>query len=301
MAKYTISDDEIIDVLRRTGHLDMPFGELQEVPDGVLVLNMPAVKRAIMSYQEFNCVPLEGLIAKHHPQRISAAVHLDGEVGPAMREMFAMPRCGAPDYSIGPQRVIGSGNWKGCWGVGDYHCAVVSLKNSPPLFLAPHWDEVTKRVTDMYAEMGCLFLWEQMSDRTNITVEFTRGSGWIGLAIMGYGQSCGNTIWAKFEQNYNPRNTVGEWTSLVAHELGHNSGLDHSRGGIMNPSIINGLPPTWRNDPSESLLKSRFGGKPVPRDDDPGERVMVVGYRYPDGKFEELYELPKGDGFWPGG
>jgi hypothetical protein len=52
--------------------------------------------------------------------------------------------------------------------------------------------------------------------------------------------------------------------TLIKHELGHNSGLGHSRGGVMNPSIINGLPVSWKNDPSESQLRKWYGGEPVP-------------------------------------
>ena len=88
----------------------------------------------------------------------------------------------------------------------------------------------------------------------------------IGLAIVGRGQSCRTSIWAKFDPGYQPANVVREWTSLVKHELGHNMGLSHSQGGVMNPSIIAGLPVSWRGDPSEPILSRWFGGKPVPTD-----------------------------------
>ena len=297
------TDAQIIEALGRYGHLNMPFGKpAGHVPQlDVLKLSDPIVTTAVQSYQEFHSQTAEPLIAKHHPQRLSAAIVPDGDVGPATRDLFALPRCGHPDYD-GTQPMVaeaGQGNWRGCWGVGDFHSAIVRFTNEPPGFLQPHIDEVWSRVVDAYADMGCLFIREDNGRRPNITVEFTVGQGWIGLAIVGQGETCGTTIWAKFDRNYQPRNIVNEWTSLLMHELGHNSGLGHSRGGIMNPSIINGLPPTWRGDASEQLLIARFGGVPVPRDDAPGERELVQAWRYPDGRLEFLQTIPGGNGGFP--
>ena len=67
----------------------------------------------------------------------------------------------------------------------------------------------------------------------------------------------------------------------------------------MNSYLIGGLPPTWKGDPSEGLLKSRFGGVPVPiPGDKTGDRKLVVAFEYDDGRLEKLYDLPSGD-MWP--
>jgi hypothetical protein len=54
------------------------------------------------------------------------------------------------------------------------------------------------------------------------------------------------------------------------HELGHNAGLDHSRGGVMNPSIVSGLAPSWAGDPSEPILNRYYGGEPIEQPPVPG-------------------------------
>lgn len=231
----------------------------------------------------------------------------DGELGPAM-ESFVLDsaaRCPVPDFAPPAgvsfqyddpdlqavvermqfngivQPVFGGGNWKGCHAVGDFHCATVGVNTGGlPGFLQPLLLTVLKNVQLAYAGIGLLFRFVQdgkdmltggsLGGIINTQMSFVSSSqGWIGLAIVGQGETCGSTIWCKFLATYKGGSSdaaiVQQWTTLIKHELGHNCGRGHTSGGVMNPSIVNGLPTEWAsNDPSTSWLKQQFGGVAVP-------------------------------------
>jgi hypothetical protein len=109
----------------------------------------------------------------------------------------------------------------------------------------------------------------------------TSGSSTIGLAIVpGAPQACGDRVWARFAERYQPSDIVNQWARLVAHELGHNMRLQHTTGGIMNPSILSGPFTTnaWRNDPSYGILARYFGGVPIlDQPDEPNLPVPPTG------------------------
>lgn len=236
------------------------------------------------------------------------APDFDGVVGPAMTALTKTPRCHVPDIAPPPgtqfafddpavhgvavvmqqdamKQATGSGNWANCHGVGDYHSAVVRVQTGGvPSFLRPVFSDVLKRVQKAYAGIGLLFRFidegrddiftrKQWEGPVNIEFSFVgSSSGWIGLAIVGNGQGCASNIWCRYLATYrggsSQQSIAQQWTTLIKHELGHNCGLDHSRGGVMNPSIVNGLAPEWSaNDPSTSILKRWYGGEPVPMDE----------------------------------
>jgi hypothetical protein len=88
--------------------------------------------------------------------------------------------------------------------------------------------------------------------------------GVIGFAYFPNPNNCNQVVTARIDNSFDARTTV--LAELLTHEYkGHSDGLEHSRGGIMNPSI--GSPTvraTWKGDPHESTKRRYFGGLPVP-------------------------------------
>lgn len=269
---------EIIELLWKYGHFRNPenangasHGVTEaDITGGVLTLQDAAVQEALRSYQHFQKPVLDALASEVHGRRGIA----DGEVGPATERLLDLPRCGSPDFVL-TEEALGSGRWGQCKleQYPDNHAVTVKwdLSKCPP-FLKPVFEQVWKNVVASYAEVGIAFVREDGNPKANLQCRFTvpqqeagnlRGN-WIGLAIVGWsGIRCSDEIWALFDLNYNPANTISEWTTLVKHELGHNMGLQHSSGGVMNPSIVRGLPISWKGDPSWSTLARWFGGEPV--------------------------------------
>lgn len=261
-----MTDREIIQLLFDTGHMSHPFGDRSGLAAPKAALDVPLTdprfERALASYQDFMIECLDPLCLQHHGRPARA----NGMRGPATDDLFKLPRCGCCDYGENVQAATGTGSWKGCHDVGDFHAATAYIDDQyMPSFLKPVWDKVWERSAAAYAEIG--LRWTRVGDRgeANTIISFERGrKSWIGLAVVGQNESCTSTIWAQFLASYNPDDTVAMWTELVMHELGHNASLQHSRGGVMNPSIVRGLPASWKDDPSEPILRRLYGGEPVP-------------------------------------
>ncbi len=291
-----MTDHEIIDILKWTGHLHNPFGGgpqrvLPDVfdmsEDNPAPLAHPVVVSGLASYQDFMCQCLDPLCMKYH----SRPLRDYGQIGPATRELMALPRCGCPDYGKDVQPATGSGSWKSCHGIGDFHAATVYVDESGmPSFLKPLWDEIWGRAAAAFADIGLRVTRTTDKAKANIFLSFVRRSnGWIGLAIVGQGQSCGSQIWCRFLSTYKPKNIVREWTTLIMHELGHNAGLIHSRGrGVMNPSIIHGLAASWKGDPSLPVLQRKYGGKPIPGG--PDKREWWIGREWLSDRGQTLWK-----------
>ena len=265
-----MTERQIIQLLWDLGHFRNPAHpdtwetDLDDL--GRLTLADECVRSATRSFQETMAVALEPLSAVHHG-RLPIC---DGDIGPATLELFSVERCGCPDFAADVDAATGSGSWpSGCHErYPSNHAITVNVKpNRMPAFLQPVFETVWSNVESAYAEIGLKLIRTDGDTAANIQFSFEPLSGsTIGLAIVGRGQRCGTSIWAKFEPGYRPSNVVREWTSLVKHELGHNMGLSHSQGGVMNPSIVPGLPVSWIGDPSAPILTRWFGGEPVPVD-----------------------------------
>lgn len=267
-----------------------------------LVPSDPVVVQALISYAKMDAPNY----TKHVLNKHGRLPYFDGVIGPAMQAMaLENARCPVPDFAPPPdvdfafedpalQQVckrmqlsatlpaLGVGNWKSCHGIGDFHCVIVSVDQSGlPPFLKSLFKTVLTKVQKAYADIGLLFkfvgssgidLITGVSVTGNIGINMSfvsNSSGWIGLAIVGQGETCtSQPIWCQFLSTYKGGSTdadiVTQWVTLIKHELGHNCGRSHTTGGVMNPSIVNGLPNEWaKNDPSYSWLVSQFGGQPV--------------------------------------
>ena len=231
-----------------------------------LTLNDSIVRQAIASYQGMMAIDGDRLAMEHHARPM---IH-DGDVGPATRDLFEVARCAVPDYSLDAEPAVGTGNWSRCHGVGNFHRSHIYIDRSTmPAFLVPIWEQVWANVLRSSREIGCDLVLVDDPRNCNSKWSWTPLGGPIGLAIVGRNLKCDDSIWARYEPKYQGGSTTesrtNQQSSLCQHEDGHNKGLPHTRGGIMNPSIINGLPMgTWKNDPSEPVLKRLYGGEPVP-------------------------------------
>lgn len=295
-----------IRVAWETGHFWSP-----ENPEGrnikqedlkLLTPDDPVVVAAMLSMSRMDA----SRYTRHVLEKHGRTPHFDGQLGPAMMAMVNEyhGRCPIPDFVPPPgtsflytdpdlQEVVqrmqqdaaspafGTGNWKGCHQVGQFHCATVGVNDALlPMFLRPLFVQVLKNVQRAYAGVGLLFLFikngqdiltgESFGGNINTEMSFVNNSdGWIGLAIVGQGETCGSKIWCRFLNTYrggdSDSSIVTQWTTLIKHELGHNCGRGHTNGGVMNPSIVNNLPVEWvQNDPSTQWLRGQFGGVPVP-------------------------------------
>ncbi len=288
-----------------TGHFwspENPNGaNLRQVDLTLLRPEDPIVVAAMISMAKADMSRYTRLVLEKHGR----PPQFDGVIGPAIEAMVVGGRCPVPDHAPPPgvvfafddpdlQKVVermqadaalpafGSGNWKGCHNVGQFHSASIGVdKSGLPSFLAPVFLQVLKNVQLAYAGVGLLFRFigsdsrdlltgDAFSGNINSDMSFVNNSdGWIGLAIVGQGETCGSKIWCKFLNTYKGGSESGsiiqQWTTLIKHELGHNCGRGHTNGGVMNPSIVNGLTTEWGpTDPSTQWLKGQFGGVPVP-------------------------------------
>ena len=270
-----LSETNTIDRLYRLGHFHNPTRK--EDVEGFNLTQLKysdkIVKRAVRSMQNFMYDQLNEFSFEEHVREAIA----DGEIGPATKRLMKVDRCGRPDYEMSVQAGRRAGtrsSWpKGCHpAFGNHHTFAVYIdKSNMPGFLKPHFDKAWMLCRAAYADVGIWFFETQTKLEANTVVTWERGKGWIGLAIVPNNPGCGQRIWAKFDTKYQPRDMVNQWARLLAHEFCHNMGLSHTRGGIMNPSIVGGKfdRDEWRGDPSFPALKRFFGGNPINLGDEP--------------------------------
>ena len=212
-----------------------------------------------------------------------------GEIGPAFLDVLNMPRsCPLPDVPPPPgtqftfddpliQKAVesqqraaesdsrGSGAWPyGCWEEEGYkmHRLVVAVKHSSmPSHWRRHWPWLTEQCRINYSWTGLRIDFVAWGERANVLLQFRGGGGWIGLAEFPNGR-CSDEVFLYLKPSYSPSNRA-YLLNLLQHELGHTNWLQHSRGGIMNPTI-NLSDSDWRNDVRWSKLKQQYGGTGSP-------------------------------------
>jgi hypothetical protein len=295
-----LSEQEIVQHLDDIGHLKMPFNEAVQGPWPTHALDVDSkeVRTGLESFQAMYQPVLETIKAKLEPTK-NPRFAVTGDLDDATVTLLNTARCQCPDYYPGAAEAVGSGNWPKCWGVGDFHRAIVSVVTSAiPDFLKPVWENTKALCTQAYREVGLDIVFKDNEpSQYNTQLTFVKpDGGWIGLAIVGQNQKCSDKIWLRLDKGYQPANIASEWLTLLKHELGHNCGLQHSTGGVMNPYIIKGLPVSWKGDVSEPSLKARFGGVPyVPAGTpQPAERDLIAAWRYADGRIEVISVIDDG-------
>lgn len=233
----------------------------------------------------------------------------DGDVGPATKSLAMMPRCPMPDVAPpshasfhygcpGVQRAVESyQNWaaatgSGSWPVGcdpkrkDVHSVVVSILTAG--FSAGQkakMAEVLALVEKCEAEMGQsvrhVLDGDPKQAQHDVRGENIPG-GVIGYAYFPTPGTCNQNVVARIDNTFDVDAIT--LANLYVHEYkGHSDGLEHTNGGIMNPSINVVNPLSWKGDKHEATKRRFFGGVPInapsPPPDDPiptGKLVMTV-------------------------
>lgn len=258
------TDDNIIDQLVRYGYLSERRASMRLTDD--------PVREALSRYQDFCFYPLDAIVRKRHGRLLVP----DGDVGPATRELFSMPRCELPDFGPGSgNELAGSGSWPmPCQKKGvKYH---VDWTGAPRAVL-DRKDELERKWVELWRRVGVKLVKVASAAEANIYTHFGSFFGsTIGLASFN-GRSCSDRCSLKMSSSY-----VGENLGLWKHEGGHTMNLGHTRGGTMNSYILDEEDPDglWLpSDPSWSTIVRFFDGVPVPDDD----FVMPPAPDAPDG------------------
>jgi hypothetical protein len=221
-----------------------------------LTLKDKVVKDAIASFKDMMWYDFSYLskLDKHTPE-------CNGDCCETTIKLFDVPRCGHPDYD-NPALLgkVGSGSFpEPCQKAG---IKVHINKSRMPAVLVPKWPDIQKQVFAAYHQIGANLIEVENAADAHITVwwEVLFGST-IGMAQFN-SESCSGKVWCKLDPGY-----TGLMFELFAHELGHNNNLNHTRGGIMNPSVIEVNPKAWnKSDPSYNTLVRYYGGEPITPD-----------------------------------
>lgn len=212
------------------------------------------VQEALASFQDMMIYDFERLSYKYHHRGAS----ISGDCCPATEELFEVKRCGHPDY-LPPSLpgAVGSGSFPQPCQKGGIKVHI--NKSRMPSVLLSRWAEIQRLSFSAYHNIGANLVETNNVNEAHIRVwwEVLAGST-IGLAQFN-NQSCNGWVFCKLDPGY-----TDLMFELFTHELGHNNNLNHTRGGIMNPSIIPVNPKAWnRNDPSYSTLVRYYGGEPI--------------------------------------
>lgn len=307
----TIDQRKLIPFLHRTGHFWRPGH-----PNGYNVtaddlknldIRHRMVKDAIASWQSQDANFEFASLDKHH-----RSILPDGDIGPVTELMLDLPRCPLPDwappdnaalpiFSEDPhvqrqmegvvesmrQFATGSGSWPvpGCDtsrpNRDREHSTRVNIDTSNA---SSHQKailrEATRLVEQCEAEMGQavrhIFDGDPNEAEHAIAFEGMRG-GILGYNYFPEAGKCNQVVAGRINNSYNV--PAEDFAVLLLHEYkGHGDGAQHTRGGIMNPSILRIRPLSWKGDPHEPTKRRWFGGDPVvdvPTDpippDQPGE------------------------------
>lgn len=213
----------------------------------------------------------------------------DGEIGQATKDLVDLPRCPLPDFAPPPnarfhyddpgiQAAVESmqraaaftgSYWRGCDSARpDIHSLVIGIdaKNAPSVFLQ-NQEKILEARRACAAEIGVAVKFvinpQSLEGLQQYQVYKNIPGGVIGMNYFPNSNSCGRIPNGSMDSSYNPSNWQYH-ACLGCHESeGHGFGFNHTRGGIMNPSILLTWPLTWKNDPSWNVAKQYYGGVPL--------------------------------------
>jgi hypothetical protein len=247
------------------------------------------------SWQEID-YNVELLVAAIHTRRLEA----DGFIGKASETVLNFNRCPLPDYMPGPGDAFDFGDpevndivanairskeaavglkgpyWRGCDPQHpDIHSVVIGIdaKNAPSVFME-NMDKILEARVACAAEIGVHVRFvinpTSMEGLQQYQVYRNIPGGVIGMNYFPSSNSCGKIPNGSMDSSYNP----SDWrlhANLGTHESeGHGFGFEHTRGGIMNPSIVLVWPLSWKGDTGWTQASRYYPAVPLEPTPGPG-------------------------------
>lgn len=290
-----LTEQQFIKFLYDTGHfwshangLNVGLADLD-----ALTLSDQVAKDAVASWQSFdiNFSTLAGLF-------YGRDINPDGDVGPVTEFMAGLRRCAMPDFAppenaqfhyddpdlqgavesmqrFNAEGFAGSGSFPipGCDQLrknrANEHSIVINANvTNASAEVLENWDAITLAIRKWAAEKGLSVRYVKGGPRESthyFEFAFLPGST-IGINYFPQGSTCNQVVYGKVDSGF--RSSVLGHANLWGHEqVGHGIGLNHTRGGYMNPSLIIIDPFTLVGDPTEKTWDRYFDGKPIPLDD----------------------------------
>lgn len=287
-----MTPSELLQFAYRYGHQWNPdFPNLANI-DRTALAKMNGTERdakdLMHSWQSFdyNVVLLSAYYGHGQPED-------EGKIGPATDHVAAMNRCAMPDFAPPPGASFDFGDpdlngavasmqefaaaeaglvgsyWRGCH---PDRKTVHSLKIGIDITRAPkNWlanqDKILEARRACAAEIGVYVEFvinpQSLDGLQQYQVFQSIPGSVIGYNYFPNANSCGRISNGRLDTGYDP----SDWTlhaNLGTHESeGHGFGFDHTRGGIMNPSIVKVWPLSYKNDPSWNTAVRYYGGIPL--------------------------------------
>lgn len=181
----------------------------------------------------------------------------DGIWGPETEKTLAVARCGHPDHQSAGRSTFGQ------------PCKDEGIRFSYDTRKARNLDredleKMRRWVVGSFRALGVPMVEVSRGESAEIEVYFYPLAGsTIGLAQL-TGGSCGRRLFCRLDPNYGSAGVVQN-AQLLLHEMGHNLGLEHTRSGVMSPTIERHSTFTgWRtSDPSHRTIAKWYGGNPL--------------------------------------